>query len=311
MAQLGFVGAAVLCGLFGVCPFLIALNGWHGSLILVYLTQLPFFVAGLWLGTGAAALAGSTAFLILLGASGLTAAALFATLNAVPVALLVRQALLARTSVDGAIQWYPPGLLTAWLTGLGLTAMAAALLLLGGAEGLRAVLQEMLAPAFDRILIVPAPDRDNIAKLLVFVMPGTVAASWMAMVATNGGLAQGVLARFGLAWRPSPDLATLALPMWLPLLLAVATAAAAFGGDARFLGVNVMILLIVPFCLAGLAVLHRVARRLSHPAMALAAFYVAATVFGWPLLLIALVGLLDSALGQRRLFAQPQFFGGK
>src|SRR5271166_6913484 len=130
MARLGIAAVAALCGVVGVCPYLVALNGSHGSLILVYLTQLPLFVAGLWLGAGAAALAGLTALLILLAAGGLMAAVLFAALNAVPVVLLVRQALLARTGGRGAIEWYPPGLLTAWLTGLGLTGIAVALLLL-------------------------------------------------------------------------------------------------------------------------------------------------------------------------------------
>ncbi len=62
-------------------------------MILVYLTQLPLFVAGLWLGVGASVLAGLAASLILLVASNPIAAAVFAGLNAVPVVLLVRQAL--------------------------------------------------------------------------------------------------------------------------------------------------------------------------------------------------------------------------
>jgi hypothetical protein len=66
-----------------------------------------------------------------------------------------------------------------------------------------------------------------------------------------------------------------------------------------------MIVLAVPFCLAGLAVLHTVARRFSRPAIPLVTFYVLAGVFGWPLLLVALLGLLDSPLGLRRRLAQP------
>ena len=133
-------------------------------------------------------------------------------------------------------------------------------------------------------------------------LPST-ATSWMMMTASNGSLAQGLLARFGASWRPSPDLAALGLPMWIPVLLAFAAGATLFGGIARFIGVNVLIVLAVPFCLAGLAVLHTVARRFPRPAVTLTVFYLLAGVLGWPLLLIALLGLLDSPLGLRRRFA--------
>jgi len=311
MARIGNAAAAVLCGALGVCPYLVALNGSHGSLILVYLTQLPLFLAGLWLGVGAAALAGLTALLILLATGGVIAAAFFAALNAVPVVVLVRQALLARNYGEGQIEWYPPGLLTAWLTGLGLAAIAAALFLLGGPDGIQSALREVLAPALDRLFLAGSPEREDLAGLLALVMPGVVAASWVVMAATNATLAQGLLARFGAAWRPSPDLAALTLPIWIPVLLAVAAAAAMFGGGARFVGINVMILLAVPFCLAGLAVLHTIARRLARPAVPLVTLYVLTAVFGWPLLLIALLGLLDSSLALRRRLAGPQSFGGK
>jgi uncharacterized protein YybS (DUF2232 family) len=132
----------------------------------------------------------------------------------------------------------------------------------------------------------------------------------MVMATVNGCLAQGVLGRFGASWRPSPDIAALSLPMWLPTLLALTALATMFGGPARYLGINVMIVLAVPFCLAGLAVLHTLARRFPRPAVPLVSFYVVAAVFGWPLLLIALLGVLDSSLGLRRRMAPPRSFGG-
>ena len=87
-----------LCGAVARLPRISALMlGTPGALILVYLTQLPLFVAGLWLGVGAAAIAGlSRHRWSCWPASDLLGAAIFAGLNAVPVVLLVRQALLAR-----------------------------------------------------------------------------------------------------------------------------------------------------------------------------------------------------------------------
>lgn len=125
----------------------------------------------------------------------------------------------------------------------------------------------------------------------------------VAMTVSDGILAQGLLARFGANWRPSPDIAALGLPIWIPALLAFSAAATLLGGAVRFVAFNVMIVLAVSFCLAGLTVLHTLARRLARPALPLFAFYVLAGVFGWPLLLITALGVLESPFGLRRRFA--------
>jgi hypothetical protein len=125
----------------------------------------------------------------------------------------------------------------------------------------------------------------------------------MMMTVINGSLAQGLLTRFRLNWRPSPSLATLGLPPWVPIALGIAAIAAIFGDAARFVGINVMIALFVPFCLAGLAVVHMAARRLRQPTMALVSFYTIAGLFGWPFVAVAILGLLESGLGLRRRLA--------
>lgn len=305
MVRPGLVGAAVICGMLAAGPYVLVLTGSAGSMILIYLAQLPLFAAGLWLGTGACALAGLVAALVLAGTGSLLTAGVFAALNVFPVVVLIRQSLLARTAPGDVVEWYPPGLLAAWLTGLGLVAVAGMLVFLGGPQGMEGALREVLAPVFDRRAEEIAPEHNELLASIAFILPAIVATSWMVMTTTNGCLAQGLLARFGASWRPSPDLAALSLPAWISMVLAVAAAAILVGGTARFVGVNVMIVLAVPFCLAGLAVLHTMARRFPRPAVTLVTFYVLAAVFGWPLLVVALLGLLDSPLGLRRRFAQP------
>ena len=311
MGRIGVAGVATLCGALAAGPYLLSLSGSSSSLILVYLAELPLFLAGLWGGVNAAALAGLAASIVLLAASNLVAVGLFAALDVAPVVLLVRQALLARPTTDGGTEWYPPGLLTAWLTGLGLAGIGGALALLGGPDNLQVSLREGLAPALDRLFETDTTGRDELAGLLAMIMPGVVAASWMVMTVTNGTLAQGLLARFGVSWRPSPDLAALSLPLWVPAVLVLAATATAFGGTARFVGINVMIALAVPFCLAGFAVLHAMARRLPRPAVLLVGFYVLAGLFGWPLLLAIVLGLLDTSLGVRRRLPALRSIGGR
>ena len=311
MGRFRVAGVAALCGVLAACPYFIHASGTPGSLILVYLSQLPLFVGGLWGGVTTAALAGLTASLMLLAASNIIAVIVFAALNVVPVILLVRQALLARPGADGTIEWYPPGLLAAWLTGLGLMGIIVTLLVFGGPDDIQVIVRNILSPALDRLFDEGVPGREELAGYLAMIMPGVVIASWMVMTLTNGTLAQGLLTRFGASWRPSPALAALELPGWFPVLLLLAATATALGGVMRFLGVNAIIILSVPFCLAGLAVLHAIAYRFSHPAVPLVGVYILAGLFGWPLVLVSVLGLLDTSFGLRRHIRVPRFIGGK
>lgn len=303
MGRVAAVPAAALCGVAAGGLYISVVFGSPGALILVYLTQLPLFAAGLWLGTGAAAIAGASATLVLLAASDVMAAAIFAGLNAVPVVVLVRQALLARRQPDGTIVWYPPGLLAAWLTALALAGIGVAVLAFGGPQSFHADLQAVIERALSRLSAAAADDRAALADAIALVVPGIVAASWMVMAVVNAALAQGILARFGLNWRMSPDFAALELPPWLSIALAVAVVLTLFGDVGRFVGVNGAIALSVAFCLGGLAVLHAATRRLAHPRIALVAFYTLAGLFGWPLLVAAALGLIEPWVGLRRRLA--------
>jgi len=305
MGRLPPTAIGIALGAVAGAMYVAVMLGTPGALILVYLTQLPLFAAGLWLGMGATVAAGLTGSVVLLAASDLLGAALFAALNAAPVALLVRQALLARRREDGALVWYPLGLLAAWLTGMALVGIAAVVLLMGGPEPLQVELRSALGKVLDRVYGRQLPNRDEVATTLATIIPGLVAASWMVMAIVNGALAQGLLARFGANWRPSPRLAELGLPIWLTIALAIAAAATFAGGGIRFVALNAIIALSVTFCLAGLAVLHAAVQRLSHPVMALVCFYTTAALFGWPFLVVAVFGLLESWLGLRHRLA-PQ-----
>lgn len=307
---MGRYGLPILCGLIGACLYLTILTGSPGAVILVSLTQLPLFLAGLWLGAGAALLAGLTATLVLLATVGALATAAFAAVDAIPVVVLVRQALLARPGRDGSIEWYSPGSLTAWLTGFALLGAGVGILALGGPAGIQELLRRAMAAELRDL--VPG-DRQALATAtaaLARLFPGLTAASWMMVTACCGALAQGLLTRFGANWRPTPDLAALELPYWIPILFGAAIVAIWLGGAAGFFGITAAILLSVPLCLGGLAVTHALSRRFARPMVPLIVFYVAAGLFGWPLLVLALLGLLDPPLGLRRRLAPPGSLGG-
>jgi hypothetical protein len=295
--------AAVGLGGVGACLYLALTFGSPGALLIVYMTQLPLFAAGLWLGTAAAIVAGLTGIAVLAASGDPLAALVFAAMNALPAMLLVRQALLTRRRPDGAVKWYPPGLLAGWLTALALVGIGGAVVLSGGPQGMEAALRGVAGQALDRLAGKNLPNRDQIAATLGVVMPGIIAAGWMSMTIVNAVLAQGIVARLGAARRPSPDLAELGLPLWVPLALGAAAGATLLGGAPRFVGISVMIALCVPLCLGGLAVLHAAVRRLPNPGIVLIGFYLMAAVFGWPLLIAAVFGLLENWLGLRHRLA--------
>ena len=155
-------------------------------------------------------------------------------------------------------------------------------------DGRRAALREALA--FDSGFGGSTTGLAELLDSVAFVLPGFIAGLSMAMTSTNRILVHGLPARFGANWRPSPNMAALSLPIWILVLLAFATAAMLLGGTAHFVAINVMIMLAVSFCVAGLAVRHVLARRPARPVIPLVTPYVLAGAFGWPLLLVALLG---------------------
>lgn len=192
MSGPGAAGTAALLGGVAALPYFVVSSASLGGMILLRRAQLPLFGAGLWLGVQASLVTAAVGFMMLLAGGKLLIATTFAGLNASPVGLLVRQALLAREGTGDGIAWYPPGQLSAWLTGLGFAVAAAVVvvLVLGGVDDICVALRHALASALDSGLDVNAEGLDEVLNSAAFVLPGLIAASWMAMTATNGILAQ-------------------------------------------------------------------------------------------------------------------------
>ena len=87
-----------------------------GALVFALAAPMPLFAAGLGRGLNAGLVAGGVAVGVIAAVAGLPRAGLFAVGDAVPVLMLVRFALLNRQIPEGGTEWYPPGLLLAWLS---------------------------------------------------------------------------------------------------------------------------------------------------------------------------------------------------
>jgi Predicted membrane protein (DUF2232) len=298
------IGFAVLAGLLSSALFLALSTGLPGMVLLAYFVQLPLLLAGLSLGLAASVLAAAAAILVCGLIAGVVAAAMFALVQAIPAAMVVRQALLSRAQA-GQLEWYPPGLVLAQLTVLAVLGITAAfVVLLGHPGGLEGVLADFLSSALaglgaTDVAVSAGPDLER----WMFLFPGLMAGSWLVMVAVNAVLAQLLAVRLGVNRRPSPRLSELELPGWLWPAIGVAALLALLGaGGLGFLGRSLLIVLAVPYVFLGLAVVHAFAHRVTHRRLALTLFYGAIMLLGWPIVAVLLLGFVEDWAHVRQRF---------
>lgn len=275
-----------------------------GAVLLAYFAQLPLFIVGLSHGWPAAAAAGAigTVGVLTIGSLGLTVA--FATMEAIPVAILCWRALRHRYRADGSVEWYSAGALATDAMLLALLVMLAQTAIFeqftGGPESLEAAIAQimpMLGP-------MPAPQAEAVRTVLAAMLPlvpGFAAAWWFWMTIVNGGVGQWVARRSGPAWRPSPRMADLEMPRWVSELFVIAVVGSLLPGLAGRLGENMTIVLLGVLALAGFAIVHALAAR-SESRLLLVATYLIVIVFGLPLLLLAIAGALEPWLRLRARF---------
>jgi hypothetical protein len=299
------LGLAVLAGVVSAALFLCLLTGVPGMVLFAYFVQLPLMLAGLAMGLTASMVAVASALLINGVIAGAIAALIYGAIQAVPALIVVRQALLSRQQGQD-VEWYPPGLLLAQLTcvaGLGIG--LAFLLLLDHPAGLQGAIEAFLASALVEMGAIEAEAVPS-AELgpWMFLFPGLMATSWLVMVVLNAVLAQALAVRFGWNRRPSPDLTRLELPSWLWPAVGAAGLVALLGDHGwGFLGRSLLIVFVVPYVFLGLAVIHTLVRRWSHPTWLLAALYAALVLLGWPILAVLLLGFVEDWAHLRRRLA--------
>lgn len=299
---------AVVAGLVSVLAFAAPLTGSWLGLILVNVTHLPLFLAGLGLGVAATAIASTAASGLILTFTGLAGALPYVVAFAVPAVLLARQALRSRTAADGTLEWYPPGHILTMLTAYGATALVIVTLLASGRpDGLEGLIRATLEEGMNHFIPnLPEADRAATAARWATVFPAMIVTSWLLTVVVNGALAQAVLARLGRNLRPPTRLSRVEVPDRLAFAVALAAVVwVAFDGTLGHTGGMLAIILAVPYFFQGLAVIHEVSRPWPGRVFVLLVFYfLLVFLVGWPgLALVAGLGLAEQWVGLRRRFA--------
>ncbi len=298
----------------GTCSALLSatvLSGTGFALLLATFAPLPIMIAAIgwnhWAGL-VAALAAALGAALALDISSLPS---FLVGIGLPAWWLGYLTLLGRpTGPSGELEWYPPSRLVLWCAGLAAVMTMMAGLLQLGTDG--AAIQKALHNTIEILLRaqlrIPAgapftipgiDDPQALIDVMARVAPLFAAMSIAIAQLLNLWLAAYVAHISGRLRRPWPDLVGMRLPTMTALVLA-ATLTGAFLPD--ILGLLAALpagSLLGAYAALGFAVLHGITRGLPIRAFVLFGVYTIVAVLVWPVLLMTLLGLIDTALDLR------------
>ena len=315
MMHFGIIGIGA--GAAAALLFASVTSGTLLSIPLFYLAPLPIMIAGLgWSHWSAlvAAVAAALALGLVFGGIFIVA---FLAMVGLPAWWLAYLAMLARPVGNGAgtLEWYPPGRLVAWAAVLGALIVIAAIPNFGldgesFRAGLRKAVMQMLRVEGTTTSGTPTlpgvSNADRFIEFMVGVIPPAAAVLATITNTFNLWLAARIVRFSGLLKRPWPPLPAMTFPRLLPAGLAVAVALSFLSGLLGIVASVASASLLMAYGLLGLAVMHAITQGMSARSFLLGGLYAAVMIFGWPILALSLLGLLDGAIDLRARIARKR-----
>jgi len=212
------------------------------------------------------------------------------------------------------IEWYPPGLLVVWATAIAASLLVISILSMAGADnGIRGAVVQMINTGIldtgelRRMLDAQGMNitPEEFLQMVATFVPATAAGMWLIMTLANMFLAQFIVARSGVAMRPSPDITQMQYPQVFVVAFPVSLILGFLPGELGFAGASLAVLLFVPYFLLGLAVIHAISRGWQARPAILTGLYLVLILFGTPVVLVGILGLVEAWLGLRARFAAP------
>jgi hypothetical protein len=317
MKQLGLVGLGA--GAAAALLFASATSGSWLSILLFYLAPLPIMIAGLGWSHWAAAVAAITGAVLapFFGALGMGADLgdgprfalffIFLVSAGIPAWWLSYLALLARPAAAGAnggepaLEWYPTGRLVVWAAGLAALAVIIGILNLSlDYDGFRTALTTALKRMFPSSTDIPGgTNPDRLIAFLVTTIPPAAAVLATVTNAGNLWLAARVVRYSGLLKRPWPELAAISFPKIVVAALAAAILLSFAGGMIGIAAGVVSSSLTMAYGILGLAVVHSITLGIGSRPFLLGGMYASIFIFGWPILVLCLLGIAETGLELR------------
>jgi len=308
----------IVAGLAGALLFASMASGSLLSFALFYLAALPLMIAALGWSHLAGLIAAVVASVGLAAAFGAWFFLGFLVGVGLPACWLAYLALLARpvgtVSPDG-LEWYPVGRLVIWSAVLGALVVALAIPTFGtDAEsfqaGLKAAFDRLLDAgdnASDAPLLLPGfSDPQEQLDFLVAIVPPVAAVVSTVTGLSNLWLAAKIVKISGRLKRPWPDVKAMEFPRFGPILLAAGIAGSFLPDLIGVVASLFACTLLMAYALLGFAVLHETLIGVNGRGFMLAGIYALVAVFGWPALVMALVGLADAAIDIRGRVARKR-----
>jgi hypothetical protein len=216
-------------------------------------------------------------------------------------------ALLSRpvaTPAGTNLEWYPIGRLVVWAAIVSACVIAAVLFSLGTTEdSLRGALHrgfELMLLQPDDVRALPdLPQLNRRIDALVSVAPPAAAMSTTLVNLISLWLAGRIVNVSGRLRRPWPALSAMAFPAMTPTLLAATVAGLLVAGLTGIIASVFAASLATAYAVLGFAVLHAITRGMNTRGLVLACVYVLVVFVPPALVMIALLGLADTAINIR------------
>ncbi len=285
------------------------------SIVLFYLTPLPILLAGIAYSQLAGLIAAAAAALFLGYALGRWFFLSFLVAIGLPAYILSYLAMLARPVSNGqgeTLEWFPAGtlvivaaLLAALATALTIPAIGLDLETYRNTlkEGFERILRAQTnTPAGQPLQLPGGRDPKQVFDVLALVMPPFAALMSMGTGVFNLWLAGRAARVSGRLKRPWPDLHELRFPNFTPLVFATVIALTFLSGIPGLVASLFGVTLLLAYVLLGFAVIHHITRSMNARLIILSALWAAVMFMGWPILVIALIGLADPIFDFRKRF---------
>jgi hypothetical protein len=287
------------------------------ALVLVNLAPLPILIAAIGWSHLAGLVAAITAGAALALVFGSVVFIPFLVVTGIPAWWLGYLALLARPAATngaaGAMEWYPAGRLVAWTALLAAGVVALGLLNLGFDEatvksGLRRLFEKGIrlqlgTPADQPIEFPGVSDSGRVIDFMIAVTPSLAALVVTFTSLVNLWLAGRIVLLSGRLKRPWPDLSAITFPTAMSAVLATMVVLSFLPGLMGLVAGLFAATLLLAYAVLGLAVLHHITTGMNGRSFALAGIYALIAVFGWPIILMMLLGLVETLFDLRRRVA--------